>query len=201
MSKPVEFYLDYVSPYAYLANTQLHALGLDVVYKPISILDVMKTVGNTPSPACPPKLAHATADSARFAKRYGVPLQANAEIWAGLKSGTVNLRFFARAALAAQELGQFERFHAATFDAFWAHPKSIAAPDAFAAVLDATGIDGQTIVRLAQDPQTEAVLNRANEEAVAAGVFGVPFFRVGKDVFFGGDRLDFVREYALEGAN
>ena len=46
MSKPVEFYFDYVSPYAYLANTQLPLLGLDIVFKPISILDVMMAVGN-----------------------------------------------------------------------------------------------------------------------------------------------------------
>ena len=34
--------------------------------------------------------------------------------------------------------------------------------------------------------------------AIDAGVFGVPFFRVGEEIFFGGDRLDFVKEAALE---
>lgn len=201
MSKPVEFYFDYVSPYAYLANTQLPSLGVDVIYKPISILDVMKVVGNQPSPACPPKLAHAMADTARFAKRYGVPLEANEEIWAGLKSGKTDLRFFARAALSAQKLDCFKTFHATIFDAFWGHPKSVVTTDACAAVLAAAGIPGQAIVGLAMDPESEEDLNRANAEAVKAGVFGVPFFRVDNDVFFGGDRLDFVKEYALAGAN
>ena len=46
----------------------------------------------------------------------------------------------------------------------------------------------------------DEALNGANQAAVEAGVFGVPFFRVGEEIFFGGDRLDFVKEYALEGA-
>ncbi|MBI5618750.1 MAG: 2-hydroxychromene-2-carboxylate isomerase [Gammaproteobacteria bacterium] len=200
MSIPVEFYFDYVGPYAYLANTQLPKLGLDVIHKPISILDVMKKVGNQPSPKCPPKLAHAMADTARLAKRHGVPLAPNAEIFAGLQSGEADLHFFARAALAAQKLGEFVPFHAATFDAFWGHPKSIITADAFAAVLNAAGVSGDTIVALARQRETEDSLDQANDAAVAAGVFGVPFFRVGENVFFGSDRLDFVKEYALEGA-
>lgn len=53
---------------------------------------------------------------------------------------------------------------------------------------------------LAVQPETETenVLNEANEAAVKAGVFGVPSFTIDKEIFFGGDRLDFVKEYALE---
>lgn len=197
MSKLVEFYFDYVSPYAYLADTQLAHAGLDIVYKPISILDVMMAVGNQPTPKCPAKLRHATADTARWAKRYGVPLAANGEVWAALGAGTLDLRFFARGALAAQALGHFAAFHAAMFDAFWAHPRSVVSRDACEALLDGAGIPGNDILSLAAEPEMDAALNGANAAAVEAGVFGVPFFRVEQEIFFGADRLDFVREYAL----
>ena len=198
MSKPVEFYFDYVSPYAYLANTQLPRLGLDIVFKPISILDVMSAVGNQPTPKCPAKLRHASADTTRWARRYDVPLAANAEIWSGLQSGTIDLRFYARAALAAQRLGHFAGFHEAMFDAFWAHPRSVATRESCEALLNSAGIPGKDVFALAALPELEKALNEANEAAVAAGVFGVPFFRVGEEIFFGGDRLDFVKECALE---
>lgn len=200
MSKPVEFYFDYVSPYAYLADTQLPQSGLDVVYKPISILDVMNAVGNQPTPKCPAKLRHAHADTARWAKRYGVPLMANAEVWSALQAGTINLRFFARAALAAQALGHFAGFHAAMFDAFWAHPRSVATREACEALLDAVGLPGKDVFALAAQPEMEAALDAANAAAIEAGVFGVPFFRVEQDIFFGADRLDFVKEHALGAA-
>lgn len=200
MSKPVEFYFDYVSPYAYLADTQLPNSGLDIVYKPISILDVMTAVGNQPTPKCPAKLRHATADSARWAKRYGVPLASNVELWTALQAGTINLRFFARGALAAQALGHFAGFHAAMFDAFWAHPRSVATREACEAVLTAAGVPGTEVFALAAQPEMEAALDAANAAAVEAGVFGVPFFRVGEEIFFGGDRLDFVKESAMGGA-
>lgn len=194
VSKAVEFYLDSVSPYAYLANAQLAALSLDVVCKPISILDAMKVVGNTSSPVCPPKLEHAMADTARFAERDAVPPRSSTEFRAGLNNGTVNPGFSACAALAAQTLEQFVGFHASAFDAFWAHSQSIAASASFEALPDSAGLDGNAITALAADPGTEAALGRANAEVVSAGVFGVPFFQVG-------DRLDFVKAAAVGEAN
>jgi 2-hydroxychromene-2-carboxylate isomerase len=55
----VKYYFDYMSPYAYLARTQLPKQDFEVGYFPISILDVMDVVHNQPSPKCPVKLAYA----------------------------------------------------------------------------------------------------------------------------------------------
>ena len=101
--------------------------------------------------------------------------------------------------LAAQTLGHFPNFHHAMFDAFWAHPKSVVTREACEALLDAAGIPGKDIFELAAQPEMEEVLNSANQAAVEAGVFGVPFFTVNEEIFFGGDHLDFVKESALEG--
>ena len=47
------------------------------------------------------------------------------------------------------------------------------------------------------DPEVKAQLVATTEEAVARGVFGAPTFFVGEQMFFGQDRLDFVREALL----
>ena len=47
---------------------------------------------------------------------------------------------------------------------------------------------------LVSDPEVKAALVANTEEAVARGAFGAPTVFVGDAMFFGQDRLDFVRE-------
>jgi 2-hydroxychromene-2-carboxylate isomerase len=74
MAGLVEFFFDYVSPYAYPANTQLSKLEVPIARRPIAIVEVMKLVNNQPSLTCPPKARYAALDAKRWADRYGVPL-------------------------------------------------------------------------------------------------------------------------------
>jgi 2-hydroxychromene-2-carboxylate isomerase len=56
------------------------------------------------------------------------------------------------------------------------------------------GFDPAEIDRLANDAEVKAALRKTTEEAVSRGVFGAPTTFVGDEMFFGQDRLDFVRE-------
>jgi 2-hydroxychromene-2-carboxylate isomerase len=60
MARPIEFHFDFMSPYSYLATTQFGALRVDtgaaIVYRPFRILELMKLVGNQPTPECKNKL-------------------------------------------------------------------------------------------------------------------------------------------------
>ena len=49
MAKQLDFYFDFRSPCSYLAFTQLGTLPARANLLPISVLDVMKMVGNTPT--------------------------------------------------------------------------------------------------------------------------------------------------------
>jgi 2-hydroxychromene-2-carboxylate isomerase len=55
----IDFVLDYRSPYAYLANTQIGAFGAEVGYQPVDIFWVMKQVDNNAFPMCPTKAKYA----------------------------------------------------------------------------------------------------------------------------------------------
>jgi len=70
----VTFYFDYLSPFAYLAETQVHRLDATIDYRPIQTLDVMERVGNTPSFICKAKRRYQGRDAGRWAQRYGVRL-------------------------------------------------------------------------------------------------------------------------------
>jgi 2-hydroxychromene-2-carboxylate isomerase len=66
-----------------------------------------------------------------------------------------------------------------------------------ATTLAAAGFDADEFIALVGDPEVKAKLVATTEEAVARGVFGAPTFFVGEAMFFGQDRLDFVREALL----
>ena len=73
-------------------------------------------------------------------------------------------------------------------------------PAVVAQVLQQAGYAPDAVLALSADPQVKAQLKAVTDEAVARGVFGAPSFLVGDELFFGQDRLDFVRE-ALAGAD
>ncbi|WP_420466083.1 DsbA family protein [Panacagrimonas sp.] len=80
-------------------------------------------------------------DTARWAKRYGVPLEINQAWWNGIGTGQVDLRLHMRGALAAQKLGNFEAYHRVIWDAIYAHPRPVARPAETQALLEANGLE------------------------------------------------------------
>ena len=190
----VEFVFDYPSPYAYLASTQLESLGVPARYEPIGIVEVMKRGNNQPSPACPPKARYAGIDAARWAHRYGVPFEINQAFLTALGTGTFDYQILTRGALVAQELDVFAPYNAAMFSAIWGKPQDIVSEVGRETILKRLGIDASHFWRRAESPDLRAELQRRNEVAAQRGVFGVPTFFVDNELFFGNDRLDFVRE-------
>lgn len=192
----VEFYYDYISPYGYLVNSQLHRSELPIEFKTITILEVMAQVGNQPSPKCPPKMAYAMADTQRWAKRYNVPFELNQDWWGAVMSGSLSMKLFAGGALVTQRDGGFEAYHGAVWEAIWGRPRDVVTPAGRAALLDRVGLPGRRIWEEAETPEIVGQIDANNQHAAARGVFGVPTFFVGNDQFFGNDRLEFVKERA-----
>jgi 2-hydroxychromene-2-carboxylate isomerase len=194
MPETIEFYFDYLSPYAYLANTQLAKLDAEIAYRPVFIMDVMKLVNNQPSPKCPAKARYAALDAARWAKRYAVPLSHNQNLWRALSSGQLDPHCLIRGALAAQEAGEFHQYHAAIFNAVWRMPHDLASASERDAVLQDAGLSPEAIWARADSAALHAQLDQCNREAAEKGIFGAPTFVIEGEMFFGNDRLDFVAE-------
>ena len=193
MTRAVEFYFDVGSPTAYLAWTQLPALcaqaGASLVYKPMLLGAVFQATGNASPAAVPAKGRYMNDDMARFAKRYGVAFGHNPHF-------PINTLTLMRAAFGVQ-LRLPERFDAylkAVFEAMWVAPRNLNDPAEVMAVLGAAGFDTAAMQALVADPAVKDGLRKNTEEAVARGVFGAPTMFVGDTLFFGQDRLDFVRE-------
>ena len=81
--------------------------------------------------------------------------------------------------------------------ACWAEEKNIADGDTLAAVADSVGLNGEQLLQLSSSDAVTAELNQNTEQAIAANVFGVPWYRVDGEGFWGQDRLDFVERALL----
>ena len=167
MSQKLEFFFDFVSPYSYLAHSQLPGLHADVVLRPMHVLSVMKEVGNTPTTVtCAAKGRYAGKDLARWARRYGVPFAQNPHF-------PINTLTLMRGAVGLQmrRPADFERYVAAVYRAMWVEPQNLGDAAVLAAALQRAGFDVEALLALVNDPEVKARLVANTDEAVARGVF------------------------------
>jgi 2-hydroxychromene-2-carboxylate isomerase len=195
MAIQIEFYFDFVSPYSYLAATQLPALtertGAEIVYRPFRLLDLMKIVGNRPTTMeCQNKGNYAGADLARWAARYKVTFERNPH------RRNFDYALFGRGALVAIDEGRGANYVDLVFRALFAGEQDLADTTVFASLLDQAGFDGAGLLRAAVGAEHIARLEQQTADAAQRGVFGSPSFFVRDQMFFGNDRLDFVTEAA-----
>jgi 2-hydroxychromene-2-carboxylate isomerase len=197
--RSVEFFFDVGSPTAYLAYTQLpgmaQACGARVDYKPMLLGGVFKATGNASPVSVPAKGRWMGDDISRWARRYGVPFTFNPHF-------PINTLTLMRGAIGVH-LHQPDRLTTyldAVFTALWQQRRNLGDAAELAAVLGEAGWSADDFGALVSDPAVKARLIAQTDEAVARGVFGAPTCFVGDAMFFGQDRLDFVREALLESA-
>jgi 2-hydroxychromene-2-carboxylate isomerase len=193
MPQQVDFFFDFVSPYTYLAQTQLPAVKTrtSITFRlwPMHLLNLMKRVGNSPTTVlCANKMKYAGADIGRWVSRYGVPFQFNPHVFAADQSLAL------RGALVAQDQGVEEAYNRAVFSAFWAEGIDVNDRARLAEALKAGGLDGNALLETADATRYGERLAENTETAAERGVFGSPTFIVGDDVFFGNDRLEFLEQ-------
>lgn len=197
MSKTAEFYFDVGSPASYLAWTQLPTIcqetGGTLVYKPMLLGGVYQATGNASPATIPVKGAYTNIDYARHARRYGVPYQNNTHfpiITLTLMRATTGVQM--------RMPDRFQDFLRCVFQALWIDALNLNEPQLVAKTLSDAGFDVEKILALTNDPEVKAQLRATTDEAVKRGVFGAPTTFVGEHMFFGQDRLEWVR-HALQG--
>ena len=201
MTRTVDFIFDFGSPNAYLAWKVLPGIaarqGATVNLIPALLGGIFKTTGNQ-SPATAfggiqGKLAYESLETRRFVTKHGLTaFRFNPHC-------PVNTLMIMRGLIAARRMGVGEAYLAAVLKAMWEDGQKMDDPDVVVTVLTAAGLDARAILEATQDPVVKGELVANTEVAVARGVFGIPSFFVGEEMFFGKDRLGQV-EKELAGA-
>jgi len=191
----VDFYFDFISPYAYFAWCQIRDIcrrnDATLTVHPILFAAVLEHFGQLGPAEIPAKRVATFKDIARFAALKGIPLE-----------GPATHPFNPLTALRSCQVSVAgDRQHDAIdaiYLAGWGNGADLGDPKAIEAALSQMGMEGQEMVAKTRDPAIKAELFEATKAAIERGVFGVPTMFVGDEVFWGNDRLHYV-ELALQG--
>jgi 2-hydroxychromene-2-carboxylate isomerase len=197
----IDFFYGLGSRYSYLASTQLGRLAADtgcrVRWRPLFSGDLFAARGRDPFRGEPPsgqyEWAYRRRDAERWAAYYGVPYREPADV-------AYEPRRLALAGTAAARLGAVEPFSRRLFQALFVDGISPLDDEVCATLGRDVGLEPAAFRRSLADPKTAAQLASTVSEAAARGVFGVPSFVAGDDVYFGNDRLVLLRHALLRTA-
>jgi 2-hydroxychromene-2-carboxylate isomerase len=131
-------------------------------------------------------------DLARYARRYGVPLATNPHF--PIITLTL-MRAITGVQMRMPE--RYDEFVGLVFRAIWVDALNLNDMAENARMLAAGGYAPEAILALAGDAEVKSRLRATTDEAVARGAFGAPTMFVGGEMYFGQDRLEFVREALL----
>ena len=183
MAQPIEFWFDFSSPYGYLGSRRIKALaakhGAAVRWRPFLLGVLFQTTGQTPLLEQPLRGPYAVRDIARAARLHGIPFRLP--------------RPFPFASVAAARLFYWleERdpaaaiaFAKAVYARAFEDGSAVSGAEEAADVAAGLGLDRAEILAALQEPEVKQRLRSTNEEAVAKGVFGSPFFIVDGEPFW-----------------
>lgn len=188
----VEFYFDYLSPYAYLAWLSVphvcSARGIELAPRPVVLGALLQHWGQLGPAEIPPKALFTFKDCVRRAHHLGHPFRAPAyHPFNPLTALRVSLSEVAGAA-------QRDVMNA-LWQAGWGEGRDLGSAQEIADILNQAGLAGTALVARASDPEVKALLKANTEGAIQQGVFGVPTMLVGEELFWGADQLDALGMY------
>lgn len=195
MSAPVEFWFDFISPYAYLAWQRVHTIvearGREVVYRPVLFASVLDHWGQLGPAEIAPKRVHAFKQVSRRAAALGVPMVPP-------PSHPFNPLLGLRLAgleLSGMPAARRRVLIDTLFDAVWGGGPGIDDPQVVGRLLTDAGFDAQALLTAAIAPAHKQWLMAQTQAGIDAGVFGVPAMIVDGELFWGEDSLDDMARY------
>jgi len=200
MSKVIDFYFDFSSPYGYFASTKIDALAAKyqrkVNWHPILLGAIFKVNGCAPLTMVPLKGEYALRDFERTARFHGIPFNqpptfpiatqstARATVWLQQNAGADKAREFAQAA-----------YHAYFVDGI-----DINDPVNLQKIAEKMGLDAAALLEGVNSPAIKEKLKHDVDQAMQRKVFGSPYIIVDGEPFWGFDRFDQLEAFLKTGS-
>ena len=193
MTKCLNFYFDFISPYSFLAYKRLSVLNkenkINIKYKPILLGGLHNLGGITPPAFNERKLKNMKNDCELVASKNNIDFKWN-------KKFPMNSLNLMRGYILIND-GLKKKFFDICFDAYWKDDLDISDEKNIEIILNKTGLDKKEFLNNIQDNSVKDMLKNLTNEAFEKDVFGAPTFIVNDKIFWGQDRLD----YALDEYN
>ena len=193
MTKYLDFYFDFISPYSFLAFKKLNSLNKDnkinINYKPI-LLGGLHNLGKITPPAFNErKLKNMKNDCELIASKNNIDFRWNARF-------PLNSLYLMRGYLVVDDNLKKEFFEIC-FDAYWKNNEDISDEKNIDVIIKKTGLNKRKFLDDIKKDSIKEMLKNLTSDAFEKDIFGAPTFVVNNKIFWGQDRLD----YALDEYN
>lgn len=201
MAKVCEYFFAPVSPYTYLGHDAFVALArrhhVQLLLKPFDLGRVLPLSGGLPvSQRAPQRQNYRLVELKRWSEFRNLPVNLSPRFF------PVSGELASRLIVAVQLAHGTDRALALVklvAQAVWVDEANIADEATLARLAESLELDGATLLKAAMGANVQSTVVQHTDEAIAAGVFGSPWYVYDGEPFWGQDRLDFV-ERAFSGA-
>jgi 2-hydroxychromene-2-carboxylate isomerase len=195
MTKTLEFIFDIVSPNAYLAWYPAKALaervGATLEVTPVFLGGMHKLTGNAPpmirDKDVKGKVEYGMLEMQRFIAKHGYDKY---RLHPQFPFNSVNLQRLLLCVHGADRVKLVDTL----LPVIWEQGVPLDDVEALGGAIDAAGFDPQSLFARTQDAEVKQLLMDSTQAAVDRGAFGIPTFFVGKEMFFGKERLGQIEE-------
>jgi len=193
MTKSIDFYFDFISPYSYLAYQKIKSLKnfseININYKPMLLGGLHKLGGITAPAFNERKLKNMKNDCELVASKNKIPFYWNVKF-------PINSLYLMRGYLVIDKKLKKDYFEL-SFNAYWKDNIDISSEKNVNSILDKSKINKKKFFEDIQNIKIKEELKKLTNLAFENNIFGAPTFVVNKKIFWGQDRLN----YALEEYN
>ena len=187
--KTVDYWFSPISPFTYFAADRLEQTGVNVNYLPINIGAVFGATGGVPVPQrSPQRQAYRLQELKRLAAKTGLPVNLQPKHFP--VDSTLACQWMLVAKDQNADVGAIAR---ALLKAVWAEDKNISDESTLVAMSAELGLPEQWIEQAKSEGDR---LTQVTDEAIEAGVFGSPFYRVDDQMFWGQEKIEEVADLA-----
>jgi 2-hydroxychromene-2-carboxylate isomerase len=195
---PIQFYFDFSSPYSYIASEWVDAVaarhGRRVQWHAVLLGVLFQTAELKPLTEHPVKREYALRDFERSARFAGLPYR-QPDVFPIATQNAARVFWW----LFDQDPARASAWARASMRAYFTRNVNLSDPAQLKALAEESGLDAQAAEAAWNDPKWKARLKSANEAALAAGVFGAPYFIVDGEPFWGNDRQAQIEQWLLTG--
>ena len=189
MADPIEFLFDFSSPYAYVAAQRIEGLGekygREVIWRPFLLGAMFQVNGQRPLKEQALKWDYSSLDLERIARLYDVP-------WKLPEKFPIATQAAGRAFywIDDQDEDLAKKFALAVYREYFAKGIDIRAKEVIAGIAVELGLNEADCLVAMDDENYKQRLKDVTAEAIGRNVCGSPFFFIGREPFWGSDRLE-----------
>jgi len=184
MTKEIDFYFDFISPYSYLAHQKIKSIkNVNFNYKPVLVGGLHNLQGITAPAFIMPKLKHMISDCDLIAKKNKSNFIWNSKF-------PINSLNIMRGYLFTNAENR-DLYLNVMFDAYWKDNLDISNEEIMKNLIKKSKIEPISFFDGIKDPKIKEELKNVTQKAHDKEIFGAPTFVVNDKIFWGQDRLEF----------